>query len=87
MRNSWGTFRSLLENEKSAPRCVWDVGVGGYKPCGFYIPTPNHLGKIEVFGKCSKKMKGNATNINVTPYELCAYNYNGKTIIAQFSED
>jgi hypothetical protein len=52
------------------------MGVGGYKPYGFYIPTPNHLGKNEVFGKCSKKMKGNFTNISVTPYELCAYNYN-----------
>ena len=58
MRNSWGAFRSLLENEKSAPRCVWDVGVGGYKPYGFYIPTPNHLGINEVFVTCPKKMKG-----------------------------
>jgi hypothetical protein len=52
------------------------MGVGGYKPYGFYIPTPNHLGTKEVFVKCPKKMRGNLTNINVTPYELCAYNYN-----------
>ena len=76
MRNCWGTFWSLLGNEKSAPRCVWDVGVGGYKPYGFYIPTPNHLSTREVFVKCPKKMRGNLTNVNVTPYELCAYNYN-----------
>jgi hypothetical protein len=49
------------------------VGVGGYKPYGFYIPTPNHLGINEVFVTCPKKMKGNLTNINVTIIGISHY--------------
>jgi len=45
------------------------VGVGGYKPYGFYIPTPNHLGTKEVFVKCPKKMKEKS-------HKYKCYNYN-----------
>ena len=62
---------------RKVPQGVFGTWVSGDINLTVFIsPLPNHLGINEVFVTCPKKMEGNLTNINVTPYELCAYNYN-----------
>src|SRR6516225_9658639 len=42
----------------------------------FISPLRITLVQKKYLVNAQRKMRGNLTNINVTPYELCAYNYN-----------